>query len=116
MESTLLNCVSFKHLDFDCALSLSISKKNIIKFKIMNCVQVILTIDTDNLPANFQEILENNFSLIPSKYISFIDKDDQLNFDVEMKKIQTEFKKIIKEEKQSQAELVKAFNDLGYEL
>jgi hypothetical protein len=33
-----------------------------------------------------------------------------------MKKIQTEFKKIIKEEKQSQAELVKAFNDLGYEL
>jgi type I restriction enzyme M protein len=45
--------------------------------------------------ANFQEILENNFSLIPSKYISFIDKDDLLNFDVEMKKIQSEFKKII---------------------
>jgi type I restriction enzyme M protein len=60
--------------------------------------------------------LENNFSLIPSKYISFIDKDDQLNFDVEMKKIQSEFKKIIKEEKKSQEELAKAFNDLGYEL
>ena len=24
----------------------------------MNCVQVILTIDADNLPANFQEILK----------------------------------------------------------
>ena len=60
--------------------------------------------------------MENNFSLIPSKYISFIDKDDQLNFDVEMKKIQSEFKKIIKEEKKSQEELAKAFNDLGYEL
>jgi hypothetical protein len=33
-----------------------------------------------------------------------------------MKKIQSEFKKIIKEEKKSQEELAKAFNDLGYGL
>ena len=30
----------------------------------MNCVQVILTIDTDNLPANFQEILKKEQELV----------------------------------------------------
>ena len=30
----------------------------------MNCVQVILTIDADNLPANFQEILKNEQEVI----------------------------------------------------
>jgi phenylalanyl-tRNA synthetase beta chain len=64
---------------------------------------------------NFDFKITNN-DIINCKYISFIDKDDQLNFDVEMKKIQSEFKKIIKEEKKSQEELAKAFNDLGYEL
>ncbi|NBR13644.1 MAG: hypothetical protein EBQ94_03385 [Flavobacteriales bacterium] len=30
----------------------------------MNCVQVILTIDADNLPANFQEILKKEQEVI----------------------------------------------------
>jgi type I restriction enzyme M protein len=66
--------------------------------------------------ANFNEIKANDFSLIPSKYIPFMDKDADLEFDVEMKRIQTIFKKILRDEKESQVELTKAFKDLGYEL
>jgi type I restriction enzyme M protein len=66
--------------------------------------------------ANYEEISKNDFSLIPSKYISFVDRDGELNFDREMKKIQADFVQIMHEEKQSQSELLKAFKDLGYEL
>jgi hypothetical protein len=30
----------------------------------MNCIQVILTIDTDNLPENFQEILKHEQQIV----------------------------------------------------
>lgn len=66
--------------------------------------------------ANLDEIKANDFSLIPSKYIPFMDKDKDLEFDVEMKRIQTVFKKILKDEKESQSQLLAAFKDLGYEL
>lgn len=66
--------------------------------------------------ANLDEIKKNDFSLIPSKYIPFTNKDADLNFDVEMKRIQTIFKNILKDEKDSQNELTTAFKDLGYEL
>jgi type I restriction enzyme M protein len=66
--------------------------------------------------ANLDEIKANDFSLIPSKYIPFMDKDKDLEFDVEMKRIQTIFKKILKDEKESQSQLTAAFKDLGYEL
>jgi len=66
--------------------------------------------------ANLSEIKANDYSLIPSKYIPFMDKDSDLKFDVEMKRIQTIFKKILKDEKESQVELTTAFKDLGYEL
>jgi type I restriction enzyme M protein len=66
--------------------------------------------------ANLSEIKANDYSLIPSKYIPFMDKDSDLKFDVEMKRIQTILKKILKDEKESQGELTTAFKDLGYEL
>lgn len=66
--------------------------------------------------ANLNEIKANDFSLIPSKYIPFMDKDANLEFDVEMKRIQAIFKKILKDEKDSQVQLTAAFKDLGYEL
>ena len=45
-----------------------------------------------------------------------MDKDTNLEFDVEMKRIQAIFKKILKDEKDSQVQLTAAFKDLGYEL
>ncbi len=66
--------------------------------------------------AGFDEIKENDFSLVPSKYIEFIDRDSGIDFDTEMKRIQNDFKSLLKEEKESQAQLINAFKVLGYEL
>jgi len=66
--------------------------------------------------AKFEELKENNFSLVPSKYIEFIDRDSEIDFDTEMKRIQKDFKTLLQEEKDSQNQLINAFKILGYEL
>ena len=66
--------------------------------------------------AKLEDVARNDFSLVPSKYIEFIDRDLELDFDKEMKRIQGEFKKLLKDEKKSQEELIEAFKGLGYEL
>jgi type I restriction enzyme M protein len=53
---------------------------------------------------------------VPSKYIEFIDRDSEIDFDTEMKRIQKDFKTLLKDEKQSQEQLINAFKTLGYEL
>jgi type I restriction enzyme M protein len=66
--------------------------------------------------ASFEELKENNFSLVPSKYIEFVDADSGIDFDTEMKRIQQDFKVLIEEEKDSQNQLIDAFKTLGYEI
>jgi type I restriction enzyme M protein len=66
--------------------------------------------------AKYEEIEEKGFSLIPSKYISFNDRDSDINFDVEMNRIKREFEEILSEEMESQKELLAAFKGLGYEI
>ena len=66
--------------------------------------------------ASFEELKANDFSLVPSKYIEFIDRDSEIDFDTEMKRIQKDFKMLLKEEKESQEQLINAFKVLGYEL
>ena len=66
--------------------------------------------------ASFEQIQSNDFSLVPSKYIEFIDRDSEIDFDTEMKRIQKDFKTLLKDEKQSQEQLINAFKTLGYEL
>lgn len=66
--------------------------------------------------ATLHEIRESNYALMPSKYVEFVDRDLQIDFDKEMVRIQSKFTKIIKDEKESQEELIKAFKTLGYEI
>lgn len=66
--------------------------------------------------AKESEIEKNNWSLIPSKYIEFVDQDSKINYDKEMKRIQKQFASILAEEKDSQEKLIKAFKHLGYEI
>lgn len=66
--------------------------------------------------ASFEELKANDFSLIPSRYIEFIYRDSDIDFDAEMKRIQKDFQIILKEEKESQEQLINAFKVLGYEL
>jgi type I restriction enzyme M protein len=66
--------------------------------------------------ASFDQIAKNDYSLVPSKYIEFVDRDSGIDFDTEMKRIQKDFKELLKEEKASQEQLINAFKVLGYEL
>lgn len=66
--------------------------------------------------ANLEQIEKNNFSLIPSKYIEFVDRDNNIDYDKEMKRIQKQFTNILAEEKVSQEKLMEAFKHLGYEI
>ena len=60
------------------------------------------------------EIEKNGWSLVPSKYIEFIDHDLDIDFPKEMARIQEEMKAIIAAEKQSQKLLEEAFKGIGY--
>ena len=55
-----------------------------------------------------------NFSLIPSKYIEFIDHDLEIDYEAEMARIQAEMRDIISTEKKSQTMLEDAFRGIGY--
>lgn len=57
---------------------------------------------------------ESNFPLIPSKYIRFIDHDLEIDFDIEMSRIQNEMKTLLKAERKSQKALEDAFAGIGY--
>ena len=60
------------------------------------------------------EIEKNGWTLVPSKYIEFIDHDLEIDFSSEMKRIQQEVRDVLAQEKQSQEMLVKAFKGIGY--
>lgn len=64
--------------------------------------------------AKYEEIESKGFSLIPSKYIEFNDRDSPIDFDTEMRRIQTEFSTLLAEEVESQKELKNALEGLGY--
>lgn len=66
--------------------------------------------------ATLEEVVKNDFSLVPSKYIEFIDRDSTIDFDTEMLRIQKEFQTILAEEIDSQNQLKNAFKGLGYEI
>ena len=66
--------------------------------------------------ASFEELEANDFSLVPSKYIEFIDHDSEIDFDTEMKRIQEKFSKLLAEESESKSALREAFKGLGYEI
>ncbi|HIR59255.1 MAG TPA: N-6 DNA methylase [Candidatus Onthousia excrementipullorum] len=66
--------------------------------------------------VKLSEIKKKNYTLIPSKYIEFIDQDLNINFDEEMSRIQKEMINIMKSEKESQKLLEESFKEIGYEI
>lgn len=66
--------------------------------------------------VHIKEIEENNWALTPSKYIEFIDRDLDIDFEKEMSRIQKEMSSLMKQEKASQKMLEEAFRGIGYEI
>ena len=59
-------------------------------------------------------IEEMDFSLIPSKYIEFVDHDLEIDFEKEMARIQDEMRLLMVSEELSQSMLKDAFRGIGY--
>ena len=75
----------------------------------------------ENIPeycysATFGEIAKKDFSLVPSKYIEFINRDENIDFDEKMLTLQSEFTDLLKAEEQSKKDLLNVFKELGYEI
>jgi type I restriction enzyme M protein len=66
--------------------------------------------------ATIDEVAKKDFSLVPSKYIEFVNRDENIDFDEKMKTLQQEFADLLKAEAQSKNDLLTVFKELGYEL
>jgi len=66
--------------------------------------------------AKFDEVAKKDFSLVPSKYIEFVNRDENIDFDEKMKSLQVEFASLLKAESQSKNDLLTVFKELGYEI
>jgi len=62
------------------------------------------------------EIVNRDYSLIPSKYIEFVDRDLDIDYPKEMAIIQGKMKALIQEEKETQKILENAFKGIGYDI
>ena len=66
--------------------------------------------------ADFEEVKEKGFSLVSSKYVEFINRDEEIDFDAKMKSIQKDMKQIIADEEKSSKSVITLFNELGFKL
>lgn len=66
--------------------------------------------------ASYDEVAEKGFTLVPSRYIEFINRDENIDFDTKMKSLQEELKDLLIEEEKSKADLLEVFKELGYDL
>lgn len=64
--------------------------------------------------ASLSEIEKKDYSLVPSKYIEFVNRDEQIDFDTKMKALQSELGELLKEEEKSKKDLLNVFEELGY--
>jgi len=53
---------------------------------------------------------------VPSRYIEFVNRDENIDFDTKMKTLQAELKELLIEEEKSKADLLEVFKELGYEI
>ena len=77
--------------------------------------------EDDNVPeycysAEFEEVKAKGFSLVPSKYIEFVNRDENVDYDTKMRALQAELTDLLKQEEQSKKDLLAVFKELGYEI
>ena len=64
--------------------------------------------------VNIDTIRENNFSLVPSRYIEFVDRDSAIDYDATLKTASREVSELLKAHEKNTAKIRAAFKELGY--
>ncbi|MBR5801521.1 MAG: N-6 DNA methylase, partial [Alistipes sp.] len=84
------------------------------------------TLDTAETPAKyevpelyrsvgFEEIKSKNFSLVPSRYIEFVDRDTELDYDTALNTAGEKVRELLASQSENNKKLVDAFKVLGYD-
>ncbi len=89
--------------------------------KVTNTYHQWQTNGIENIPelcyaASFDEVAKKDFSLVPSKYIEFVNRDENIDFDEKMTILQSEFADLLKAESASKNDLLNVFKELGFEI
>ena len=66
--------------------------------------------------ASLEDIIKKDYSLVPSKYIAFVNRDENIDYATKMKTLHEEMTDLLKAENQSKTELLTVFSELGYEI
>ncbi|WP_343212780.1 N-6 DNA methylase [Flavonifractor sp. An4] len=66
--------------------------------------------------ATMDEIRLNDYSLYPSDYIEFIDRDSDIDFAAEMEKLHFRLRESVKQQKQALSMLESAMEEIGYDI
>ena len=66
--------------------------------------------------AKINEVIAKDFALVPSKYIEFVNRDENIDFEEKMQTLQAEFSELLQAEAQSKNDLLTVFKELGYEI
>jgi len=66
--------------------------------------------------ATLEEIRKKDYSLVPSKYIEFVNRDESLDYEEQMQSLQADLKELFQQESQLKEEVSNVFKTLGYEL
>ena len=66
--------------------------------------------------ADIVEIAAKGYSLVPSKYIEFVNRDEDIDFNGKMATLQQELKSILIDEERSRKEVMMLFKELGFSL
>ena len=65
--------------------------------------------------VGFDEIKQNDFSLVPSRYIEFVDRDKDIDYEKIMSDTASTVASLLKRQEANQEALKHAFKELGYE-
>lgn len=66
--------------------------------------------------VSLREIADNDFSLVPSRYIEFVDRDKSINYEQIMSDTASVVANLLKRQTANQKALKPAFKELGYEV
>ncbi|MBR6144699.1 MAG: N-6 DNA methylase [Treponema sp.] len=64
--------------------------------------------------VDFETIKANNFSLVPSRYIEFVDRDTNIDYDATLKETSKAVGELLKAHESNTAKIKEAFEGLGY--
>ena len=72
----------------------------------------IIALVSDSGTGKYKDIM----SELPSRYIEFVNRDENVDFDTKMKTLQSELKELLTAEEKSKEDLLSVFKELGYEI